>query len=222
MISRRQAIHDAYYKYTSDVCSAEPGLKDPFYTFPPLSGLTLYGPIKNLLNLPSGTGDFETQVTSCVEDFINTWPHLTVVELASNYSSLYVPQNAFDIPSLKNLNIFLAASTFSCIPCTRAHEADSSFFGWVAALRHKNNTCPFRRKPPREGAFAISVDKHEAALALIGNLGLDPRNTFPRELDRLKPRFLCMNCEERWDREKPIFGWREMVISFLFSLVPNS
>jgi len=213
MISRRRAIHDAYENYN---------WKDPFCTLPPLSGLPLYEPIKNLLNLPSGTGEFEKQVKFCVEGFINTWSHLTMAKLAFHYSSLYVPQNAFDVPSLKNLNIFLAASIFLCIPCTQAHEADSSFFGWAAAVRHKS-VCLFRREPlPCEGDFAISVEGHEAAFTLIENLGLDPRNTFPREFDRLRRRFLCMNCEERWDAQNPTFGWRRMVPSFFFSFVLKS
>ena len=217
--SRRRAIHDAYKKYQSDFRSSEPNSKDLFCTLPPPSGLAFYEPIKNLLILPSGTGEFEKQVKSCVEDFINAWPHLKVQELVSTYSSLYVPQNVFDTSSLKNLNIFVVASIFLCIPCTRARRADSTFFGWAAAVRHKN-ACRCRSiPPPCEDNFAISVEGHEAALTLIGNLGLDPRNTFPRDLDRLKLRFLCMNCEERLDVEEPIFGWRGMVLSFFFNLV---
>ena len=214
MISRRRTIHDAYEKYRSDLHSPEPHLKDNLCTLPPLSGLTFYEPIKNLLNLPSGTADFETQVKSCVEDFLTTWPHLTVQELASIYSPLRAQQNTVDILSLKNLSIFMATSIFLCIPCTRAHRAYPTFFGWTTAMRHKI-VCHSRcESPPCEGDFSISVEGHQAAVALIGSLGLDPMNTFPRELDRLKPRFICMNCEEGLDAEAPVFGWRGMVPSF--------
>jgi len=186
---------------------------------PPLPGLTLYEPIANLLNLPSGNGDFEKQVKSCVEDFINAWPQLTVQELAFIYSPLHAPQNVVDVPSLKNLNIFLAVSIFSCIPCARAHKADSAFFGWAAAVRHTTLGGLRLDLQPCEGDFTISVNGHKAALALIGNLGLDPRNTFPHDLDILRRRFLCMNCEDGWDEEKPIFGWRRMVLSSFLSFV---
>ena len=216
MIFRKRAINIAYEKYKCDFLP--PKLQRiPISTLPPLSGLGLYEPIKNLLNLPSGTEKFEQRVNSCVEDFLNAWSHLVVPELASVYSSLYTPQNTVDVPSLKNLNIFMAASVFLCIPCTRAHKADSTFFGWAAAVGHKIVCRSRRESPPSESDFAISFEGHEAVLALIRNLGLDPRNTSPRELDTHQPRlkFLCVNCEERW-----VFGWRGMVLSFSFSFVP--
>ena len=206
LFSRKQAIIAAYEKYKLDLPTKHH--KNSIYTCPPLEGLILYESIKNLLNLPSGSGEFEKQVKSCVEDFIDTWPHLTVQRLASIYPSLHVPQSAVDVPSLKDLNILAVASVFLCIPCTQAHWPRSTFFGWEEAMRHSHGS-----------QYQVSVEGHEAALALIGNLGLDPRNTFPHELDRTHPRFLCMNCEEKWDAEKPGFGWRGVVLSMLFSFI---
>lgn len=213
MVSRRDAIVSAYEKFKSDFLSPK-RRKVPICTLPPVSVLRLYEPIKNLLNLPSGTGEFEHQLNPRAEDLINTWPHLTVQELASTCSSLYFPQNVFDIPSLKNLNIFVAASIFLCISCTRARKANSTFFGWAAAVGHEN-TCYSPHKSPCEDKFPVSVEGYEAALALIGHLGLDPRNTFTHQLNRVKRRFLYMNCEEKsdTDSEKPAFGWRRMVLS---------
>ena len=210
VVSRRRTIHDTYQKYFR---SPVPNSKNPFRNPPPPSELTPYEPIKNMLNLPFGTGEFENQVESCVENFINRWPHLTVQELKSIYPSLHVPPNAVDVPSLQNLNIFVAASIFSCIPCTRAHRVYSAFSSWPYAMTHKSVCC---EQPPGEGGLAISVEGHEAALALIEKLGLDPRNTFPYELDRLGLRLVCMNCEEISDAEKPMFGWRGIVHFFPF------
>ena len=213
LFSREQAIDAAYDKYKHDLLLTKRH-KISIYTCPPPEGLTLYEPIQNLLNLPSGTGEFEKQVKSCVEDFIDTWPHLTVQGLASIYPSLHAPQNAVDVPSLMDLNILAVVSAFLCVPCTQANRPRSTFFGWADAMRHKY-ACHYSGDPP----FVFSVEGHEAALALVGNLGLDPRNTLPHELGRPKRRFLCMSCKERWDAEKPGFGWRGMVLSMFFSFI---
>lgn len=125
VISRKAAIDTTYKRYKSHFLPPKP-LHVPICTLPSLSVLGLYEPIKSLLSLPSGT---KKQAKSGVADFVDTWPHLTVQELASIYSPLHVSQNAMDVPLLTNLNIHLVAPIL-CIPCTRAHNTNPTFFWW--------------------------------------------------------------------------------------------